>query len=382
METADALSARLCDPGQCWHVPLQGSFVSCLTPIGDSHLAVATQEDHLLSVFEIRPPRQEGPPLLVAQLALARPATCLACDSFGSGAAVFCGAGASSVERLHFSLGAAQGDKGSLAIVDGDQTPRVPSQKARVTALAAADGWLYSIGNDFCIRMWDIQTGGHWRTLAEGVSPASSLAVAAGGQLLLSASHEGAGAISMWRFMSSVRSAERGRAWCLAPLAALAGLGANAAGLTETALQGLECVHSFALAGDMVHVAALLPGECAALSASHTGEIKVWDLVRKRLTAEYDAAHFGHATALSALALVGRAVCSACSSQSGFRVTHCSGEPRTSGADCGAEANEGVRQAIDATGASGDAVAAGLHERDVEAVLRGVEEAADELALG
>ena len=45
----------------------------------------------------------------------------------------------------------------------------------------------------------------------------------------------------------------------------------------------VECLHTFALADNRVHACAQAAGGVAAISASQTGEVQVWDLEKKEL---------------------------------------------------------------------------------------------------
>lgn len=76
----------------------------------------------------------------------------------------------------------------------------------------------------------------------------------------------------------------------------------------------LECLHTFVAfeTDNAVHTAVLFgEGEGALLTASWTGEVQAWDLGRRRKSAGWSFAHFGHQSPVCALALCGALVCTA-----------------------------------------------------------------------
>ena len=133
----------------------------------------------------------------------------------------------------------------------------------------------------------------------------------------------------------------------------------------------IDCMHSFVTAGNRVHTAIQATGGAAVLSASHTGELQVWDVPRQRLAAELSVAALGHSAPLSAIAFAGDALCTASGLE--LHVTRCpevASRPASHNTNADATASYYYDRAEEAPSSNIDAV---------EAMLRGVEEAADEL---
>ena len=170
-----------------------------------------------LNVFEVY--HATSAPRMLSSLKLSRAAICIACDAASSHA--FVGTGSRDIERL--------GSRGDWHAGGEQSRRRWPADKAdrhvrgAVTALAAANGTLYSAGNDGTIRMWDCRSCAALGVLASDVTVPCSLAVQAEGGLIVSASHDGGGAISVWRVPTLIASASGLRERCLAPVASALG---------------------------------------------------------------------------------------------------------------------------------------------------------------
>ena len=97
----------------------------------------------------------------------------------------------------------------------------------------------------------------------------------------------------------------------------------SAAGSNVTS--DLECLHTFVAfeRENAVHSAVLFgEGEGSMLTASWTGEVQAWDLGRRRKSAGWSFAHFGHQSPVCALALCGALVCTA-SHDMTLRIARC-----------------------------------------------------------
>ena len=72
-----------------------------------------------------------------------------------------------------------------------------------------------------------------------------------------------------------------------------------------------------------MHTALLFgEGEGGLLTASWTGEVQAWDLGRRRKSAGWGFAHFGHQSPVCALALCGALVCTAAHDMT-LRIARC-----------------------------------------------------------
>ena len=380
-EQAANLAARLASPSSSWHLSTSGAIV-CLTTVEQRLLASA--RGGRIAIYDLRPIWNSEPPRLlsssVPSCTITHAATCMTCMAgavdiggttvfMGSRATVFCAAGGSEIHLVEVNLDTGVLQDPSPASISRLDTP----SRAVVTALESRKGHVYSAGNDLCIRMYDGHSGAMLRVLAEGLSPATSLSFIPDRRQLVSTCHDGAGAISVWRLPVLFVSHAVTRGWCLSlgPVLRQHFGSAHDAATTEPALDtkqaALDCLHTFALAGNQVHTTVQATGGFAAVSASHTGELQVWDLERWRLAGEWTSAHLGHVAPISSLALSGDAVCSA--SDRELHVTRC--PPARPGASPDLYNGSSILD--------GDVLGTRT-AASVEAMLRGVEEASDELA--
>lgn len=422
-DQATSIAARISNPAQFWSVPIRGP-VTCLVACGgESSSVLVAFSDGTLNVFEVY--HATSAPRMLSSLKLSRAAICIACDAASSHA--FVGTGSRDIERLGLDV-----EIGMLAESnpddDGLPIKLIGHVRGAVTALAAANGTLYSAGNDGTIRMWDCRSCAALGVLASDVTVPCSLAVQAEGGLIVSASHDGGGAISVWRVPTLIASASGLRERCLAPVASALGkamvnvmkgigrrggdgtggssqhggslFGAGAGGglksaaaseeaaARESASGGmgggaLECVHTFTLGGtDQVHTIVLAPGGVAALSASHTGGILCWDLERMRHTPRngqvdgWEHEHFGHRQPIRGLAMLGDALVTAANDRM-LHVARCPPVEVTEGETTPGDSLHGGRfGATSAEWSQGGGRGGG---EDIESVLRGIESAADEL---
>ena len=152
---------------------------------------------------------------------------------------------------------------------------------------------------------------------------------------IVSTAHAGGPAVSLWRY--SLLQVKARSSFSLAGLFAkrsadapvrVAGGRAAAAASQSTAQRvtsDLECLHTFVAfeRENAVHTAVLFgEGEGALLTASWTGEVQAWDLGRRRKSAGWSFAHFGHQSPVCALALCGALVCTA-SHDMTLRIARC-----------------------------------------------------------
>ena len=267
-------------------------------------------------------------PHAVDSLRIGRSALCIAAHDRW----LYVGTGGTDVEAYAFD-----GEAGCFACgADAQPTMRLEGHARSVTALCCTHENIHgplqmgacviSSANDLSVRLWDAETGGALATLVEGVEAASSLCYA-DGVLLLCGHCAGAGSISLWERPSAgklmQRARQRARDWCVAPpLSAVLADGskafkaAAAARAAEAARKrDLTCVHTFATGENSVHTAVLACAGAAALSASHSGEVQVWDLRARRLSSQQTTEVWHHERPLTALALLESdgVVCSASS---------------------------------------------------------------------
>ena len=361
-ESAESLAARVGLLGNIFHVVVAADVV-CLTPV-EHRLLVACRDGRVV-VVDLRPLWNGGAPGTIRDGPTLQHgmATCMAaelsltCPPLRCVASLYYGVGGSDVFIAEVDL-----ESGSLE--EGDKILAVSRMSARsrgeVTAIACTKGNVYTAARDRCIRLFDVRDGTMTCVLEEDVCPPTSLSLLPDQRLLLTCSDEGAGSVSVWRLpLLMMRGGGKSdkawtRQWCGL---ALAQRGASTAeAVAADATRQLDCLHTFAMAGTEVHSAHLATGGCAALCASHTGELQVLDLERRRVVAGWTSALFGHSRPLQALALVGDAVITA-SNGCELHITRCTGAP----------------------GATGSSTNASVKASSVEDVLRGIEEAADEL---
>ena len=424
---AAELYDRVSAPLQVWSVPLR-SPPTALTFFADT--IVAAFKDGTLHVYALS--NAAAAPRLLSSHQLELPAICMAASK--SSQSIFYGLGARNIERLEL------GPSGSLSASNDEKRRRLVGHvRGAVTALAAAHGMLYSAGNDQTIRLWDCRSCAALGVLAQDVVVPSSLSVLRDGEYLLSASHAGAGQISLWKLPSLLVAAGM-REKCLTPVFSALGEalakvtggtvqsggsgggggsgsghvvgagGANggsggaaaasravddaaARSNAGSAIAGsLECMHTWCLDNNMVCTAVLAPGShtggLAALSASHTGEVMCWDLDRLREAGSWELAHFGHREPLCGLAIVGDAICTVANDRM-LRVSRCPPKEGAATPAAGGSLRGGSFFASGASATPGPAPArpqaftpasaSTSHADSVEAMLRGVESAADEL---
>ena len=395
--SAVELAARVARPEKVFSLPLPRATITVLAGCG-TDMVVAGSRDALLLLIDLSGAQQ--PPRLRCSYALERPAMALAADvnEVGSGPShLFVSTGSNAIERLVLS--------GVEITAPDDDLPAqlVGHGRGAVTALAASNGLLCSTGNDMTIRLWDGHACVALALLASGVAgPPCSLSISSDARLLLSASHAGAGAISVWQLPTLLAAASSGgsRDRCLAPvvsafLGGLARVSGNLKGADEGVRHGggggdvsvggsLECLHTFALGSNQVHAGCLAAGGAAAISASHTGELQCWDVERPREVQAWTFKHLGHTEPIRALALVGDALVTASSDRS-LRVARCSVAAGAAGSKEDQRWATGPFAHPHGMDGSAEAATADAHGRaegdgSVEDFLRGVEDAADALA--
>jgi WD40 repeat protein len=393
VETAAQLAARVSDPEQSWSVPTR-HVVNCITAAGLDLIAAATRDGSLVvyRIFELDT-RHCCQPQRLSTHQLEHAAICMAADDASS--SLFLGVGGADIARLELiaTTGTISRD------VTAQEMPLMTHGRGAVTALAAVTGLLYSAGNDLTIRLWDTRTRVALAVLASNVAPPpTSLCVPADTELLLSTQSAGAGAISLWQLPPLLSGGSGGksvlREWCIAPvISAVAGLSASrgaaaakAAARADTVGGGdaLDCKHTFPLGANQVHSITAAAGGAAAISASLTGEVQVWDLERLRETKELSFSALGHRESIRAVALIGDALVTAASDRT-LRVARC---PRKDGHHPSSDARP-LSPRGDYTrggafdlraGAHGELSEAGGTAAEVEAMLRGLEDATNELS--
>ena len=288
-----------------------------------------------------------------------------------------------------------------------------------MTALATDGGLLYSAGNDQTIRLWSCSSCAAVGIVAQNITVPSSLSIESEAGVLLSASHLGAGQISVWTLPTLLAGAAHAASVreslsraCVAPMVAALGAllpalratvrgdrnpvaskptatdeAAARSAASSATISSLDCVHTFPLGSNLVHSAVLAPGGLAALSASHTGEVMVWDLerLREQPDACWGPEHFGHSEALRGIALVGAAVCTIANDRM-LRVARCPSKaaaPRTGGMNFWSgsfsDGAAGGMPDADSGETRPERVPGSPGITDVEDVLRGVEDASAEL---
>ena len=368
-ETAAALSARIAEPRENWSLPTDHAH-TCSLAAFEPEMIVAGCRDGFLRFYTLG----VTPPRMTTKHALQSTPVCLAVAL----PSLFVSTGSSTIMRLHMSSdGVAAGNA-----VDGLPEELRGHSHGAVTALAAGNGLLYSAGNDFTIRSWDATLCVALGQIASGVSPITGLSVLGGAHddLLLSVSNAGAGCISVWRLPATLSHAKGLRSWCTSPLLQ-AFLGGTAGGsdAKSSDVSALECLHSFCTDQNQVNCAQLAVGAIAALSCSLSGEVQVWDLAKLRLTSDHSFRTFGHDQALCAMVLVGDAVVTASNDRT-LRVTRCLAPSASSprGVHGNGDQLSGLESTAD--GVQGGMHAAAAATGDAEAVLKGVEEAAEALA--
>eukprot|EP00966_Prymnesium_polylepis_P150345 3472658-Prymnesium_polylepis.1 len=140
---------------------------------------LAAARNRSISLYDVAPAvASAAAPRLVVQCLAARAVQCLA----ASGSVAYLVDGGNDVSCHHWS--AAGG-------VEGTPHARLVGHTRAVTALAYADGLVYSGANDLSVRLWDAETGNLVATLAQDLEPPSSLSVLE--SIILSASHIGGG---------------------------------------------------------------------------------------------------------------------------------------------------------------------------------------------
>ena len=293
MGQADSVAAALENLQQSWTLTIHTAVVTSMCSWEMTLLSCGW--DLKLNVTDLRPVVESGePPMHIGSLDLPHAATSCA----ASRSRIFLACGSSEIEVISWSSGD--------AMLIGWDAPLRGHTRA-VTAVAASDTLLYSSANDMSIRMWDASSGRAIATLGHNVEPCGTLSVA--GDWILSTAQAGGRGISLWKH--SLLQA-RAREWCAVPAICEQLLGGGKAGDGAPAKRSeLRCVHTFVETGNAIHAAVLAGGEHAALSASQTGEVQVWDLQRLRRAASHTHAHFGHESPLVAVALIGDAICTA-----------------------------------------------------------------------
>lgn len=395
---AQSFADRFAAPETIFSLPLPRSTITTLTPCGSDAVCAASR-DGFLSIVDIFAARHA--PQLRCTLALERAALCLAVDDDGSATALFVGTGSSVIERYVVTSTAI------VAPADEEPSQLIGHGRGAVRALAASAGLLYSAGRDMTIRLWDCRLCVALAVLATGVDAPIFLSASGEARLLLATSHSAAGAISLWRLPTLLTAAGGSRRdSCLAPVvsAVLSGVARASGGLAKAADErggswwrggggesdaaasagggGLECLHCFALASNQVQAACLTPDGLACLSASLTGEMQVWDLERPRevRAGAWTFKHLGFTEPVRALASVGDAVVAA----SGDRTLRVARLPHEASAvelpPESAWATFAARRGETSEGRPPKLATGGGGEREVEDVLRGVEDAAQALA--
>ena len=156
----------------------------------------------------------------------------------------------------------------------------------------------------------------------------------------------------------------------------------------------LECLHSFPLEGNLLTSVGVSPGGLACVSSSLSGELQCWDVARPREVQSWTYAHLGHSEPIRALVMLGERVMVSASTDRSIRVARVN---LAAGDAAAAEEEDGAgydawsafglgRLERDGEGLPGAPPPASASPRraspsrpSVEDVLRGVEDAADEL---
>ena len=309
-ELSEACEARK----ESWALPRIAAPVTDLTTAG-GFLFAATR-DAELHMYDLKPAMSTGivpatAPQCIDSVRLERSVRCLAASS----STIYSADGGCAIERRNW---------GADGLGPERLGESLGGHKRPVTALAVSNGLVYSAANDMTIRVWDELDGRPLAVLVDDVEPPTSLSVA--GADVLTATSTSGGCMAMWHYSRAVMAT---RDWCSIPplvvgvlRAALPSVvGRSRGDAAEAVTFGLECVHSYVQAEDPVHRAVHATGG-AALSASLSGQVQVWDLTTRQLVREWSASHFGHELPLVALAMVGELICTA-SSDGTLRVARC-----------------------------------------------------------
>jgi WD40 repeat protein len=358
-ESTEAFTARLARPLRIFKVPISAN-VACMIP-SQHHLIVACR-NATLAVIDLNgttAPRvvrsgitvRYGTPITMAAEALASTS-----ESARSMVNVFYSVGGSDVyfAKVDLTSGALSDD---LTRLEPDRN------RGQVTAVACAQQQLYVASTDRCIRLFSSRNGSLITMLEEDVSPPSSISLNLDRRQLVTCSNEGAGAVSVWRtpiLMMRTSGSKRSwlRQWCgLGVSQILASTVVDAGTGSADGTRQLECLHTF-VAGSAVHTALLVTGGSCALTANQEGDLHVLDLERKRIAVGWTFSLFGHTGPLRALALSGDATCTASATGCELHVSRCP---------------------PNAPSAIGTATSIDPAASTIEDVLRGIQEAADEL---
>lgn len=392
-ESAPSFANRLGNPSRIYSHELTAK-VACMCTCGPDAVVVGLKAVEgrgmgSLAIFSVS--RGEAAPKLMSTIDIARAPRCVAFAYVAVGiaaipeGALFYSAGTCDIQRLrvvdeHYSIESYE---------DEDAGRLVGHARGAVTALACSGQSLYSAGTDMTVRLWDAAAGVHLAVLAQDVDPPSSLSVAPDGiRTVLMAGVAGAGFISIWRTPMIFAGASGLREWCLSPIMVAAAV-ANCGGTrqqqkrrgdanADSAKGGraeLECEHSFPLDRNRVHTAVLLPGGGAILSASHTGEVQMWDAVGRREIASWPYQRlFGHEEPVAALAVLGDSIVVTASDDRTLRVARC---PTLDEFNREVEAGGGEAQTALPPAARGAPPSSSIAD-----VLSGIEQAASELERG
>ena len=356
-ESTEAFAARLARPLRIFKVPISAD-ISCMTT-SQHHLIVACRNS-TMSVIDLNgttAPRvvrsgitvRYGTPKIIAAEALASTS-----ESPRSTVNVYYSVGGSDVYFANVDLAS-----GALS---EDLTRLEPDRhRGQVTAVACAQQQLYVASTDRCIRLFSSRNGSLITMLEEDVSPPSSISVNLARRQLVTCSNEGAGAVSVWRtpiLMMRTSGSKRSwlRQWC--GLSQIPSTAVDAGAGSADGTRQLECLHTFVV-GSAVHTALLATGGSCALTANQEGDLHVLDLERKRIAVGWTFSLFGHTGPLRALALSGDATCTASATGCELHVSRCPPNAPAS--------------------AIGTATSINPAASTIEDVLRGIQEAADEL---
>lgn len=267
--------------------------------------------DRLLVLYDLSPALERGSPQMLASFTLKRAAHSIAADR----SRVYCATGSADIDVVEWSE--------EEGMIIGDDVPSLEGHTRSVTALAVHDGLLYSSANDNTVRLWNgVQL---LMTLADGVDPWGSLSVM--GDRIGSCADAGGCCVSLWQY--SLMQAKAREAFAMPTFLrdllgrktetvrhaggrAATAAAADSGGSSESLTSSLDCLHTWVEPDSAVHTVLLFgDGGSGLLSASWTGEVKVWDLGRLRSHCAWGYSHFGHEQPVSALALCGSLVCTA-----------------------------------------------------------------------
>ena len=343
-QNAQDLVAALQNLQKSWALPISTPVTSMSSHDQYLFAAVRSGQLHLYNMSQVS---DGSAPELVATALLARAARCIATGQ----AAVFIANGGCAIQCHPWT---------PTAGVDAEPSLALCGHSRAVTALAARDGLVYSAANDMSVRLWDQMSGQLIAHLAQDIEPPSSMAAL--GSSVLTASHASGGSLALWRY-SLVQA--RAREWCALPPMLRGALALGDSSGAHSSNSELRCVHTFVEAPSRIHVVALHPVAAAALSASLTGEVAVWDTQSRSKAGEWRHDRFGHEAPLSAVALLPGVVCTA-SLDGVLRAAHC---PVPTAAQRREEAGSAFLFGDDAPPFGSSA----------EEILRGVDAAAEEL---